>query len=129
MGSYFICIIISTIISYISWNGFKPTKEFINLGLIKFIFQYLYYFIETCMFTGIIIFGQLSCEKWFKNSNIPYGGILCALTWGLAHIATKGNIVTGIVSIFLGFMFGATYLILKRNALKTVLVLFLMFIL
>lgn len=124
-----VCIILCIMFSYISWNGFKPTKEFIRLGLIKFIFQYIYYFFETCMFTGIIIFGQLACEKWFKNSNIPYGGIICSLTWGIAHIVTKGSIVTGIVSMFLGFMFGATYIILKRDALKTAPVLFLMFIL
>lgn len=122
-------IIISIIVSYISWKGFKPAKEFVNLGLIRFIFQYLYYFIETCMFTGIIIFGQLAFEKWFKRSNIPYGGIICALTWGVAHVATKGNILIGILSMFLGFMFGASYLLLKRDVVKTILVLFLMFIL
>ena len=81
------------------------------------------------MFTGIIIFGQLACEKWFKNSNIPYGGIICALTWGVIHIATKGYIVIGMVSMFLGFIFGSSYLLLKRDAIKTVIVLFLMFIL
>ena len=124
-----VCIILCIVSSYISWNGFKPAKEFINLGLFRFIFQYLYYFFETCMFTGIIIFGQLACEKWFKNSNIPYGGIICALTWGVIHIATKGNIVIGMVSMFLGFMFGSAYLLLKRDAIKTVIVLFLMFIL
>lgn len=127
-GVIVVCIILCTIVSYISWKGFKPTKEFMNLGLIKFIFQYLYYFFETCMITGIIIFGQLAFEKWFKNSNIPYGGIICALIWGVPHFATKG-IVTGILSIFLGFVFGATYLLLKRDAIKTVPVLFFMFIL
>lgn len=120
-------IISCTVISYISWNGFKPSKEFINLGLFRFIFQYIYYFIETCMITGIIIFGQLAFEKWFKNSNIPYGGIICALTWGVAHFITKGSIIGGILSMFLGFMFGASYLLLKRDVIKTVLVLFLMF--
>lgn len=124
-----VCIIICTTVSYISWNGFKPAKEFVNLGLIPFIFQYLYYFFETCMFTGIIIFGQLAFEKWFKNSNIPYGGIICALTWGAVHFVTKGDILTGIISIFLGFVFGASYLFLKRDAIKTVPVLFLMFVL
>lgn len=124
-----VCIIISTVISYISWEGFKPAREFVNLGLIRFIFQYLYYFVEACMFTGIIIFGQLAFEKWFKNSNIPYGGIICALTWGVAHFVTKGDILTGIVSMFLGFVFGASYLLLKRDVVKTLLVLFLMFVL
>lgn len=128
-GVIIICVIACTIVSYISWEGFKPVKEFVNLGLIRFIFQYLYYFFETCMFTGIIIFGQLAFEKWFKNSNIPYGGIICALTWGAVHFVTKGDFLAGIVSMFLGFVFGSSYLLLKRDAIKTVPVLFLMFVL
>lgn len=124
-----VCIIVCTMVSYISWGGFKPLKEFMNLGFISFIFQYLYYFFETCMFTGIIIFGQLAFEKWFKNPNIPYGGIICAFSWGVGHFVTKGDIITGILSIFIGFVFGASYLILKRDVIKTVPVLFLMFIL
>lgn len=122
-------IIICTMISYISWNGFKPAKEFINLGLIPFIFQYVYYFVETCMITGIIVFGQLAFEKWFKNNEIPYGGIICALTWGIGHLVTKGDVLTGVLSILSGFVFGTSYLLLKRDTIKTVLILFLMFVL
>ena len=48
---------------------------------------------------------------------------------GAGHFATKGDIVTGILSMVLGFIFGSSYLLLKRDAIKTVIVLFLMFIL
>ena len=81
--------------------------------------KYLRKMIELCQEKGIEIL----------LTYIPYGGIICALTWGVIHIATKGNIVIGMVSMFLGFMFGSAYLLLKRDAIKTVIVLFLMFIL
>ena len=36
-------IIIKLYVSYKSWDGFKVIKEFNNLGVTKFIFQYIYY--------------------------------------------------------------------------------------
>jgi hypothetical protein len=95
----------------------------------KFIMQYFYYFIETILFTLIIVFGQKAFEKWLKNNKIPYGGIICGLTWGIAHIFTKTNIAAGITSAILGFGFGAAYLLLNRDIVKTVPILFLMFVL
>lgn len=115
--------------SYMSWGGFKLQREFVALGLPKFIMQYLYYFIETMFITLIIVFGQKAFEVWFKNASIPYGGILCALTWGLVHIVTKSSIAVGLLGVVGGFGFGAVYLLLNRNILKTFPVIFLMFIL
>lgn len=120
-------LIVSLIISYMDWNGFKIYIEFKKLGLLKFLMQYIYYFFETILFTLIIVFGQKSFEKWFKNEQIPYGGIICALTWGLAHIFTK-SILVGLLSAISGFGFGAIYLLLNKNLIKTILILFIMFI-
>ncbi len=122
-------IVLAIVISYVSWNGFKVQIEYNNLGIIKFIFQYVYYFIETILITLIIVFGQNACEKWFKNSRIPYGGIICALTWGLGHIISKGSIETGLLSALSGFLFGSVYLVLHRNVYVTFPVIFLMFVL
>lgn len=128
-GCVFILIILYLILSFRNWGGFKLQKEFVNLGALKFVMQYIYYAIETMLFTLIIVFGQKALEKWFKKDNIPYGGIVCALTWGLAHIFTKSSLEVGILSVIVGFGFGSVYLLLNRNIIKTFPVIFLMFVL
>lgn len=114
--------------SYRSWEGFKPLIEFQRLGLLKFIFQYIYYAFETILFLLILVFGQKACEVWFKKENVPYGGIVVAVTWGLAHILSKGSISVGLLSALAGFAFGVVYLLLNRDIRKAYLVLLIMFI-
>lgn len=58
-----ICLFVSVISHYLNWEGFKPLLEFQNLGLLKFIFQYIYYFFETFLMSLIVIFWQKACEK------------------------------------------------------------------
>lgn len=123
------CLCISIVSHYLSWEGFKPFLEFQRLGLLKFIFQYIYYFFETFLMSLIIIFGQKACEKWFNNEVIPYGGIILALTWGIIHIVSKGSILIGLISVCGGFLFGAVYLIVGKDYRKTLLLMFLMFVL
>lgn len=48
-------------------------------------------------------------EIWFNKENIPYGGIMLATTWGLAHIFTKGNVSVGLLSALGGFEFRIVY--------------------
>lgn len=94
----------------------------------------------TCVTWGLVALwvvhdAQKSCgfylmekgETVFKKRNIPYGGIICGLTWGLAHIFTKGSLVTGANGLVYGFLFGVAYLVVGRDIKKTWLVLFLMF--
>lgn len=121
-------IIFSLMISYKSWDGFKVIKEYKNLGTLRFIMQYIYYFVETILITLIIVFGQKAFEKIFKNARIPYGGIICAITWGLGHVFTKSSLQIGLLSALSGFLFGAVYLLVNRDFLKTILILFLIFI-
>lgn len=120
-------LILSLALNYLDWGGFKFIREFQNKGALLFSFQYVYYAMETVLFLFIIAFGQKACEVWFKNAKIPYGGILCGLTWGLAHIFTKGNLLIGISGIFYGFIFGAAYLLAGRDIRKSWTLLFLMF--
>jgi hypothetical protein len=124
-----LCIIFSLCVSYWNWDGFKVVKEFQHSGLLKFIFQYIYYVFETALFTLILVYGQKAFEMWFKKENIPYGGIILAITWGLAHIFTKGNVSVGLLSALGGFAFGIVYLLVNRDIKKTLLILFIMFIL
>ena len=125
--SVLFCLVFMIVLSYIDWDGFKVVKEFEKKGLLKFIFQYIYYAFETGLFALIIIFGQKTFEKWFKKRNFPYGGILVALTWGLGHILSKGSILAGITTALSGFIFGVVYLLINRDVKKTFVLLFIMF--
>lgn len=121
-------IIGSLILSYIDWDGSKVINEFHANGPVKFIFQYIYYVFETILVTLILVFGQEAFEKWFKKTNIPYGGIIIALTWGIAHFFTK-DIIAGILTVVSGLAFGSVYLLANRDIRKTYPILFIMFVL
>lgn len=123
------CIIICLTSTWFDWNGSKVLQEFASKGMLKFVFQYIYYLFEVMLFMLIIVYGQKACEVWFKRTNIPYGGIVVALTWGLAHWGTKGSLFAGIYTALGGFCFGAVYLLLNRNIKLTYIALCIMFIL
>ncbi|MFT4144032.1 MAG: hypothetical protein QM644_06200 [Mobilitalea sp.] len=122
-----LCIVFSLSVSYMDWDGFKVVMEFQKKGLLKFIFQYIYYAFETALFTLILVYAQKAFEVWFKRKNIPYGGIILAVTWGFAHIFTKGSIPVGLMAALGGFTFGIVYLLVNRDIRKTLPILFLMF--
>ena len=121
------CACIST--SLIDWEGSKVLKEFAANGALRFVFQYIYYMFEVSLVTLIIVFGQKACEVWFGRENIPYGGIIAALTWGLGHWASKGSPAAGIVSALCGLALGSVYLLTNRNTKLSYLLLYLMFVL
>ena len=120
---------VSMTVSIIDWNGLKVVKEFLYNGWLKFIFQYIYYIFEAVLFILIIVFAQEAGEIWFKKGNIPWGGILVSLTWGLAHIFTKGNLLVGILSFLGGLFYGSVYIISKKNLYIAYPIILLMFIL
>jgi hypothetical protein len=117
-----IIIIITVAGSYISWETrFKPFVEFTNftnkynnLGIMVFIFQYLYYITESMLFLAIVVFAQEFGERTFKLQIIPWGGIVCGLTWGLGHILTQ-DLFTGIYSFLVSIFYGVVYLQVKKN--------------
>ena len=121
-------VLLALIGDYIAWDGFKVYLEYVNKGFLLFAFQYIYYAFETMLFLLIIVFGQKACEVWFHKERIPYGGIICGLTWGLAHIFTK-NLLTGVLGIALGFAMGSVYLLVNRDLKKAYVVLLFMFVL
>lgn len=132
----FLGIVSSTILlaftmgmNYSEYGTLKICHEFINLGFLKFTFQHIYYLVETILFMFIIVYSQIAMEIWFKNTKIPYGGIIVGLTWGLVHWFTKGSLLIGLQGVVLGFLFGGIYLLLSRDIRKTYIVLALAFIL
>lgn len=108
-------LVISIGVSLFDWDGIKVVKEFNYHGTRNFIFQYLYYLIETILIYLILAFGQEAGENFFENKYIPYGGILVSLTWGLVHILTKGSLMIGIIGVFVSLLFGFVYLLAKKN--------------
>lgn len=121
-------IVLSLAVSYRDWNGSKVLAEFQRLGIVRFAFQYLYYFFEMGLVTLILVFGQKACEKWFKRADIPYGGIVIALTWGIGHFFTQ-DFLTGILCAISGLAYGSIYLLVNRDIYKTYMILWIMFVL
>ncbi len=121
-------IIAACLLDSISWGGFKVYLEFRGKGPLLFSFQYLYYAFETMLFLLIIVFGQKACEVWFHREGFPFGGIICGLTWGLAHMFTK-DVLTGILGLLLGVALGSVYLLVNRDLRKAYVVMFFMFVL
>lgn len=88
-GVCILAVALAFAVDYADWGGFKVYLEYVRRGPLLFIFQYIYYLFETMLFLLIIVFGQKACEVWFKRTNIPYGGIICGLTWGLPMFLRK----------------------------------------
>lgn len=107
-----ILLILSIIYTSYMWKGLKPVIEYNNLGLINFIFQYIYYLAESFLIALIIAFGDLAFNK--KDSILPLGGIFLALTWGLMHIFLQ-DLNTGIYCIVLSIIYGFIHINLKFN--------------
>ncbi len=122
-------VVICLISTWIDWNGSKLLKEFASRGPLLFPFQYVYYLFEVLLVLLIIVFGQMAFEKWTGSNNIPFGGILVALTWGLGHWMTKGSLGAGLYTAFGGFVFGSAYVLTNRNLKLSYLLLCIMFIL
>lgn len=114
-----LCFVINIAVKYIDWDGFKVIQEFQSRGILLFIFQYLYYIAEGFLISLIVVYGQKACEIWLKKENIPYGGIILGLTWGLGHILSKGSVKVGLLSAIAGVLFGAVYLFVNRDYKKT----------
>ncbi len=123
-----VLVFMAFLLDYMDWGGFKVYLEWRGKGTLLFLFQYLYYAFETGLFLLIIVFGQKACEVWFGRPGFPYGGVICGMTWGLAHIFTK-DLLTGMLGLALGFAMGSVYLLVGRDLRKAYGVLFLMFVL
>ncbi len=123
-----IIMIVYLIIKYLIIGGIKPINEFKDLGLIKFIFQHIYYCFEAILILLTISFGQRFVEGISKNKIIPYGGLILAFTWGLMHILTQ-NFATGIFAFVSAIVYGIIYLLFNKNTKFSYLTILSMFIL
>ena len=106
------------LISYWDWDGIKIVKEFQYHGPVLFTFQYFYYLVETVLVVLMIAFAQEAGEKYFESNYIPYGGGFLALTWGMVHGLTKGNLLIGIISAVFAIIFGRIYILMGKDMRK-----------
>ncbi len=126
----FVVFCLSIILSFISWNGFKVIQEFTSLGIMNFIFQYIYYAAESLLILTIVHFGQLALQNKKKMPKLfPWGGIFLALTWGLIHILSKGSIEAGLMSALAAILYGIAYLAMRQDLKSSYLLIMLMFML
>lgn len=123
-----VCFAVNIVSKYLDWDGFKIAAEWESRGPMLFWFQYAYYLAEAFLISLVIVYGQKACETWFGAAGIPYGGILLALVWGLPHILSKGDIATGLLAAFAGFLFGAVYLFVNKDYRRALPIIALLFI-
>ncbi|MDR0839784.1 MAG: hypothetical protein LBN26_00110 [Christensenellaceae bacterium] len=122
------CVIFTAVISFLSWDGFKIAIEFERLGYLQFLFQYMYYLFEAALFSLVIVFTQKAGELWFKAANVPWGSVVVALTWGLAHALSKGTLLIGILAALGGFLYGIVYVLTGKNLKIAFPIIFIMFV-
>ena len=128
-------LVIATLGMTMEWGQFKPIAEFHSLsllygkmGIIAFIFQYVYYLFEAMLIVLTIVFGQKAGELLFRKTNIPWGGLASGVFWGLPHLFTK-NLLTGVLGFLVSILYGVAYLLVKKNVRFAYPLIFLMFVL
>lgn len=112
-----LCLLVCKVITFIDWSSLKIVGEFQNKNLVYFVVQYSYYICEVGLMCLIIVYGQKAFETLIrKSSEIPFGGVLLALTWGAVHFFSRGiDIWNGVSCMIVSILSGIMYLRLKKN--------------
>lgn len=109
-----ICGIAIPILFVIIWSCFNEGPGFYkfykNFPFKMFVYQYVYYVFEMLLAGLIICLSQIAidniCEK---ATNIPWGGLILGLSWGLLHYFTKGSALIAIFSFVIAILFGVVF--------------------
>lgn len=110
----------------IVWDGLKPVQEYD--GIVKFLFQNIYYLFEAALILLTIAFGQQFGDTLINRRGLPYGGFFLALTWGLIHILLQGS-QTGVYASLMSILYGLVYIMLKKNIRYSYILIAIVFIL
>lgn len=117
----FICLIGCKILTFIDWHTLKVVGEVQGKNTYQFCAQYLYYVFEVMLIVLIIIYGQKAFETLLKKESlVPFGGIILAVTWGAFHFVSRGvgfEIWNGISTMLFSVLSGVMYLRLNRKCL------------
>lgn len=133
-----ICLSIAFIIlKMFFYNQYQPKiiSEFINfyqssgfVGLIGATLQHMYYFAEMILCCIILRLFQKAGESIFNYKNIPYGGIVLGVFWGLIIHSISQSFSVGIYMMVLSVFWGIIYLISGKDKNTTYIIMTLMFI-
>lgn len=112
-----LCFIGCKLITFIDWHTLKIIGEFQEKDPIQFFAQYVYYVVEIALICLIIIFGQKAFETLLKRkTQIPFGGIVLAFTWGCFHFISRGiDLWNGASCMIFSVLSGIMYLKLNRK--------------
>ena len=120
--NYFIailCLLGCKVMTFIDWQTLKVIGEAQGKDIFQFTTQYMYYIMEVFIVLLIVMFGQIAFETCMgKESNIPFGGIVLAFTWGIFHFVSRGvgiEMWNGISCVIFSILSGIMYLKLGRN--------------
>ena len=117
----FACFICCKILTFIDWHTLKAVGEMQGKTIYQFCAQYLYYVFEVMLIVLIIMYGQKAMETLLKKeSSIPFGGMILAMTWGAFHFVSRGvglEIWNGISTMIFSVLSGVMYLELNRKCL------------
>lgn len=117
----FACLTGCKILTFIDWHTLKVVGEERDKTTYQFFAQYLYYIFEVMLILLIIIYGQKAIETLLKKESlIPFGGIILAVTWGAFHFVSRGvglEIWNGISTMIFSVLSGVMYLRLNKKCL------------
>lgn len=100
-----------------------------NSSIAMFIWQYIYYVFEMLLAGLIICLSQRSFDsRTGKPSQIPWGGLMLGLSWGLLHYFTKSSAVVAAIAFILAILFGMVFNWLGKDLKKTLPLMYLMFV-
>ncbi|WP_125143566.1 hypothetical protein [Clostridium transplantifaecale] len=92
-------------------------KQYGRAGTAAFLLQHLYYLFESVIILFLVVFGQQAGELLFpfrRTRSVLWGGIFCAMTWGMLHGLTK-DWETAVFCILLSVFFNLSYLAADRR--------------
>ncbi|MCE1179567.1 MAG: hypothetical protein LWW86_11165 [Micrococcales bacterium] len=96
-------------------DGWKPVLEADGKTAAEFIAQHVYYLAEVALVLLLVAFGQRAGELRWGRPEVPWGGLLAGLTWGLMHTLTQGSLAAGGYAALSGLALGTAYLLMRKD--------------
>lgn len=110
----------------LEYSNFYQTSGYI--GVIGASLQHLYYLAEMVLCCYMLRVFQKAGECLFRYKIIPYGGIALGVLWGFIVHTIGKSISVGFYMFIISVVWGAIYLVSKKNRWLTYFLMTIMFI-